>query len=99
MRMGFGVLLSAATIGGSWIACGPAAANPMLVPHGIAAGSLASQEKPDNNSDWRGEAGVVSPPGYSSGIPEAFYRSADGGACQVEHHWTPQGWREVTICD
>jgi hypothetical protein len=98
MRMRFGVLLSAATISGSWIACGPAAANPLLVPQGIAAG-LASQEKSSTDSDWRGEAGVVSPPGYSSGIPEAFYRSAEGGACQVEDRWTPQGWREVTICD
>jgi hypothetical protein len=98
MRMRFGVLVSAALISGSGIACGPAAANPMLIPHGIAAGSLASEEKP-NNSDWRGETGVVSPPGYSSRIPEAFYRSADGGACQVEDHWTPHGWREVTICD
>jgi len=69
----------------------------MLVPHGIAAGSLASPERP-NNSDWRGEI-EVAPPGYSSRIPEAFNRSANGEACQVEDRWTPFGWRQVTICD
>ncbi len=99
MRTRFGVVVWAVTISGSWIANGPSAANPMLVLHGIAAGSLASQERPNNhNSDWRGETGVA-PPGYSSRIPEAFYRSADGEACQVEDQWTPRGWREVTICD
>jgi hypothetical protein len=55
MRMRFGVLLSAATIGGSWIACGSAPANPMLIPQWAADGSLASQERPNNNSDWRGD--------------------------------------------
>ena len=100
MRMRFGVLLLAVTISGIWIASGPAVANPMLAAQGIAAArSLASEEEPNNNSDWRGVTGVVSPPGYSSRIPEAFYRSADGDACQVEDHWTPHGWREVTICD
>ena len=94
MRKRFCVVVSAVTISGGWIANGPAAANPMLVPHGIAAGSLASQD----NSNWRGEI-AVAPPGYSSRIPEAFYRSADGEACQVEDQWTPLGWRKVTICD
>jgi hypothetical protein len=96
MRMRFGVVVWALTVTGSWIA-GPAAANPMLVLHGIAAGSLASQERP-NNSNWRGEI-AVAPPGYSLRIPEAFYRSADGEACQVEDQRTPLGWRKVTICD
>ena len=97
MRMRFGVVVSAVTISGGWLATGPAPANPMLVLPGIAAGSLASQERPDN-SHWRGEI-AVAPPGYSSRIPEAFYRSADGEACQVEDQWTPLGWRQVTICD
>ena len=96
MGMRFGVLLSAVTIG--WIAGCPAGA-AMLVPQAITAGSLASQEKPDTNSDWLGETEGVSPPGYWSRIPEAFYRSAEGNACQLEDHWTPQGRQKVTVCD
>jgi hypothetical protein len=94
--MRFGVLLSAAAI---CSITGGQAVNAMLVPQAIAAGSFGLQEKPNTDSDWLGEAGGVSPPGYSSRIPEAFYRSAEGEACQVEDRWTPHGRRKVTICD
>ena len=78
-----------ATISGSWIANGPAAANPMLVPHGIAAGSLASQENDPTTAIGAG--------GWSS-VPAGIFVEDFGGvlsvcrgeACQVEDQWTPQ---------